>query len=201
MSTDHFPSSKALLNNILEDSLTVHANTVKDLKETNFIDMAVKTTVNCLLNKGKLLFAGNGGSAADAQHMSGEYVSRFLLDRSALPAIALTTDTSVITAIGNDYGYETIFTRQVEALGCKDDVLFLYKTSGNSMNVVNAARSARKKDIVVIGFTGRTRGQLTSVCDLVFHVPSLSVPRVQEMHHLIGHIICELVEKQIVQDS
>jgi D-sedoheptulose 7-phosphate isomerase len=146
---------------------------------------------------GKLIIAGNGGSAADAQHMSCEYISRFMFERAALPAIALTTDSSVITAIGNDNGYEQVFSRQIAALGRSSDVALLYSTSGNSPNIIRAAKTAKELDLTVIGFTGESGGKLFPLCDYCLRIPSDSTPRIQEMHGIIGHLICEEVESRM----
>lgn len=143
---------------------------------------------------GKVLLCGNGGSAADAQHIAGELVGRFLKERKPLPALALHANTSVLTAIGNDYGFEEAFARQVAALGRPGDVLVAISTSGSSQNVLRAAEAAREKDMKVIGLTGAGGGNLKELCDLCLCVPSPSTPRIQEMHVLIGHIICQLVE-------
>ena len=148
-------------------------------------------------NGGKLLFAGNGGSAADAQHLAGELVSRFAYDRPGLPALALTTDTSVLTAIGNDYGYERLFARQVEAVGVAGDVLVAISTSGRSPNVLNALDVARAKGLVTIGMTGRAGGLMPGRCDHLLRIPSDSTPRIQEGHIAVGHAICELIEAQM----
>lgn len=154
--------------------------------------------INDALNSGKkVLLAGNGGSAADAQHIAGEFVSKFYFDRPALPAIALTTDTSILTAIGNDYGYTHVFSKQLEALGNKGDVFIAISTSGNSSNLINALEVCRKKDIYSIGLTGMSGGEMTKLCDLVLNVPSRETPRIQESHILIGHIMCCLVEEAI----
>lgn len=146
---------------------------------------------------GKLLFAGNGGSAADSQHMAGEYVSRFLIERPGLPAIALTTDTSILTAIGNDYGYEELFSRQIQALGDPGDVLFVYSTSGNSGNCLKGIAMARSRNIKIVGLTGMKGGAMDSECDIIVRVPSNSTPHIQEGHLIIGHAICALVEHSI----
>lgn len=181
----------------LEESLQVHRDTLAWLQTTPVVETAAAMVLACLRHpNGKLLLAGNGGSAADAQHMSGEYVSRFLFDRPALPAIALTTDSSVLTAIGNDYGYQEVFARQVRALGRPGDVLMLYSTSGQSANILEAARVGRLQELHVIGFSGAGGGALAELCDQMIAVPSGSTPRIQEMHLLIGHLICEEVERQ-----
>lgn len=158
---------------------------------------ATETCVAALRHGNKMLFAGNGGSAADAQHWAGELVSRFYYDRPGLAAIALTTDTSILTAIANDYGYDYTFARQVEALGRSGDVLVLISTSGNSPNVVSAAEVARARDISVIGFTGESGGKLAALCDLCFRVPSNETPRIQEGHEFIGHLLCALIEAEM----
>jgi len=143
---------------------------------------------------GKILLCGNGGSAADAQHWAGELVSRFYYDRPGLPAIALTTDSSILTAIGNDYGYERVFARQVEALGRKGDVLYGISTSGNSPNVVAALEAARAQGLATIGFTGQGGGKMLALCDICIRIPSDSTPRIQEGHEVLGHAICGMIE-------
>ena len=145
----------------------------------------------------KLLIAGNGGSAADAQHFAGELVSRFYFDRAPLSAIALTTDTSILTAIGNDYGYRNVFSRQVQANGRPGDVFFAISTSGNSENIVHAIQTAKAMGIIVVGLTGGTGGKMKDLCDFCLCVPSPSTPRIQESHLLIEHIICAAIEQHI----
>lgn len=145
----------------------------------------------------KLLICGNGGSAADSQHIAAEIIGRFQLSRKALPAIALTTDTSVLTALGNDFGYNTIFTRQIEALGDAGDVLLLISTSGDSPNLCEAAKYAVAKKLLTIALLGKRGGELANIVDTAFVVPSELVPRIQEAHITIGHILCSLIEKQI----
>ena len=158
------------------------------------VAQAVDLCASALRAGGKLLFAGNGGSAADAQHWAGELVGRFHFDRPGLAAIALTTDTSILTAIGNDYGYDYTFARQVEALGRGGDVLFAISTSGNSRNILRAIEAAKAMDIRVIGFTGETGGAMAARCDLCFRVPSRETPKIQEGHEFLGHLICGLIE-------
>ncbi|QNN79140.1 D-sedoheptulose 7-phosphate isomerase [Pseudoxanthomonas mexicana] len=158
---------------------------------------AVELCLASLRSDGKILFAGNGGSAADAQHWAGELVSRFYYDRPGLPAIALTTDTSILTAIGNDYGYDYTFARQVEALGRRGDVLVVISTSGNSPNILRAAQAARDRGIYVIGFTGQGGGKLAPLCDVCFRIPSDETPRIQEGHEFIGHLLCALIEAEM----
>jgi D-sedoheptulose 7-phosphate isomerase len=148
-------------------------------------------------NGRKLLLAGNGGSAADAQHLAGEMLSRLNYDRAPAAALALTTDTSVLTAIGNDYGYDRLFERQILGLGCSGDVFIAISTSGRSPNILRAIDAARQKQIVTIGFTGRTGGEMSPRCDLCLHVPSDATPLIQQIHITAGHIICGLVEERL----
>ena len=158
------------------------------------IEDAVARCIDALRNGRKLLFCGNGGSAADAQHWAGELVSRFYYDRPGLAAIALTTDSSILTAIGNDYGYDYTFARQVEALGQGGDVLVAISTSGNSPNVLRAADAARARSMQVIAFTGRSGGKLLALSDSCFRMPSDETPRIQEGHEFVGHLLCALIE-------
>ena len=148
----------------------------------------------------KTLLAGNGGSAADAQHIAGEFVSKFYFDRPGIASIALTTDTSIITAIGNDYGYDKLFSRQIQAQGSAGDVFIGIATSGNSANLVEALRMCGQKGIKTIGLTGFTGGKMDAMCDLCIKVPSGETPRIQESHILIGHIICCIVEEKLFGD-
>lgn len=148
-------------------------------------------------NGGKVILCGNGGSAADAQHLAAELVGRFKLERRALPAIALNTNTSILTALANDYGYETVFSRQVEALANKNDIVIGLSTSGNSPNVIKAIEAAKTRGAKTIGLTGGNGGKLAEVADLNITVPSDNTPRIQEAHITIGHIVCELVEREL----
>ena len=144
---------------------------------------------------GKILLAGNGGSAADAQHIAAELVGRFKLERRPLAAIALTTDTSLLTAVGNDYGFDAVFARQVRGLGRAGDVFIGISTSGNSPNVLQAIKACRELDVTAVGLTGASGGKMANRCDLLLTVPSSDTPRVQESHILIGHIVCQLVDE------
>lgn len=155
---------------------------------------AAKACIESLQAGRKIILAGNGGSAADAQHIAGELVSRFAFDRPGLPAIALTTDTSIMTAIGNDYGYEKLFARQVQAHGQKGDVFIGYSTSGQSPNVLHAFEEARARGLVSIGLTGNRGGPMRDLCDHLLEVPSADTPKIQEGHLVLGHILCGLVE-------
>ena len=160
---------------------------------------AVTLSVDALRRGNKILFAGNGGSAADAQHWAGELVSRFNFDRPGLPGIALTTDTSILTAIGNDYGYEHVFARQLEALGVSGDVFFALSTSGNSKNILRAIGTARARGIAVIGFSGQDGGAMAEHCDLCFRMPSGETPKIQEGHEFLGHLICGMIEREMFE--
>ena len=158
---------------------------------------AASACVASLRSGGKILLAGNGGSAADAQHMAGEYVSRFMYDRPGLAAIALTTDSSILTAIGNDYGYEKLFARQIQALGQAGDVFIGYSTSGTSRNVLLGFETARAAGLTCVGFTGNRGGPMHELCDIVLAVPSEETPKIQEGHLVLGHIVCAIVEKSL----
>ena len=145
----------------------------------------------------KILFAGNGGSAADAQHLAGELVSRFNFDRPGLAAFALTTDTSVLTAIGNDYGYDRVFARQLNAVGAKGDVFIAISTSGRSPSILCALQEARGKGMVTVGFTGKLGGDMPPLCDYCIRIPVSETPKIQEGHIVLGHIICGLIEREL----
>lgn len=161
------------------------------------VEQTATLIVDTLNAGGKVLLAGNGGSAADAQHIAAEFVSRFHYDRPGLAAIALTTDTSILTAIGNDYGYERLFARQVQALGRKGDVFIGISTSGNSANVLEALQVARNMGVTTVGLAGQTGGKMVELCDVMLRMPSTETPKIQEGHIAIGHIICGLVEATI----
>jgi len=161
----------------------------------------VEVIAAALDNGRKLLLAGNGGSAADAQHLAGEMLSRLYYDRAPTAAIALTTDTSVLTAIGNDYGYDRVFERQIFGLGCPGDVFVAISTSGRSPNILRAIDAAREKRIITVGFTGRSGGEMSSRCDFCLHAPSDSTPLIQQIHITAGHIICALVEERLFPRS
>jgi D-sedoheptulose 7-phosphate isomerase len=159
---------------------------------------AVADCVTAALRTGhKLLLAGNGGSAGDAQHLAGEFLARFNYDRAPIAALALTTDSSVLTAIGNDYGYEHLFERQVLGLGRAGDVLIALSTSGRSPNIVRALRAARHSGLTAIGFTGRGGGDMPALCDLCLRAPAETTPLIQQLHLMAGHIICGLVETRL----
>ncbi|NCU38317.1 SIS domain-containing protein [Candidatus Saccharibacteria bacterium] len=161
------------------------------------LEQAANACIESLKNGGRILLAGNGGSAADAQHIAGEFVSRFAFDRPGLSAIALTTDTSILTAIGNDYGYEKLFVRQVQAHGNKGDIFIAYTTSGKSPNILLAMEEARTRGLVCVGLVGNRGGAMRDLCDYLLEVPSAETPRIQEGHAVLGHILCGLVEDAI----
>jgi D-sedoheptulose 7-phosphate isomerase len=161
------------------------------------IEAVVDLCMRSLKAGGKILFAGNGGSAADAQHMAGEFVSRFNYDRPGLAAVALTVDSSILTAIGNDYGYDYVFARQIEALGRAGDVFFAYSTSGNSANIIRALEAAKAKRVSRVGLTGNRGGAMNPLCDYLLAMPSAHTPRIQEGHLMVGHAICAAVEARM----
>lgn len=176
-----------------EEHLAV-AKTVMQSDILQQIERIAAKVKEALANGNKILFCGNGGSAADSQHLAAEFVGRFQKERQGLPAIALTVDTSILTAVGNDYGFDRVFARQVEALGQKGDVLVGISTSGNSPNVVKAVELAKGKGIYCVGMTATGGGILAEICDECISVPAQVTARAQEMHILIGHILCELVD-------
>lgn len=163
------------------------------------LDRVVDALLCCRRNRGKVLILGNGGSAADAQHIAAELTGRFKAERPAFPALALTTDTSALSAIGNDLGFERVFARQVEALAVRGDVLWALSTSGDSPNVLAAVRAARERQAFVVGFTGAGGGALAPLCDLAFRAPHSCSDRIQEAHQLAYHYVCERVEAALVE--
>lgn len=168
------------------------------LEESLEIILDVGNKITDVFKKGnKLLLCGNGGSAADSQHIAAEFVNRFRKDRNPLPAIALTTDTSILTSISNDYDYKYSFSKQVQALGQKGDVLIAISTSGMADNVIEAVNTAKKKGLSTIGLTGDGGGKLKNLADICIKVPSHDTPRIQEAHILIGHLLCDIVEKKV----
>ena len=175
-----------------------HFKVVQDMKKIMPEVASAGLRVRTALEKGrKILICGNGGSAADSQHMAAEFVGRFVKERQSLPALELTVDTSLLTAVGNDYGFDCVFSRQVEGLGQEGDVLIAISTSGNSANVVRAIKTAKEKGIYVIGMTGENGGILAKESDLCLAVPSQVTARIQEMHIMIIHMICEIAEADI----
>jgi D-sedoheptulose 7-phosphate isomerase len=186
------------IENAIKSSIEVKANVINDKVLLENIVGAVEIITKAIQNGGKVLFCGNGGSAADAQHLAAELVSKFYFDRPAFAAIALTTNTSIITAISNDYDYSRIFARQIEAIAKEGDILVGISTSGNSENVLQAVSAAKAKNMMVIGMTGKTGGKMRDVCDVLLNMPSNETPRIQEAHITIGHIICEYAERALI---
>ena len=184
-----------LIDQFVGESLRVKNEFFRVNKDT--IARTVETIAHGLRNGHKVLFFGNGGSAADAQHLAAELVGRFGPNRSPLPAISLATDTSILTAVGNDYGYDTVFARQIEALGQSGDIAIAISTSGNSPSVLAAIDVARSKGLFTIGFTGETGGKMKDRVEVLFRVPSRETPRIQETHVMLGHILCELVDREL----
>ncbi|NNM51008.1 MAG: D-sedoheptulose 7-phosphate isomerase [Pseudomonadales bacterium] len=183
----------------IEDSLAVKQKVLDDQALLDRLQQVAEVCIHAFRRGNKVMLAGNGGSAADAQHIAAEFVSRFDFDRPGIPSLALSTDTSMLTAIGNDYGYEHVFRRQVQAQGREGDVLIGISTSGNSRNVVLAVEEARRMGIVTVALTG-AKGILPELCDHALQVPATHTPRIQENHILLGHILCGYVEAVIFAD-
>lgn len=184
---------------MIKDTLIEISNNFLKLSESSaeVIEKSADLIINSIKNKNKIMFCGNGGSAADSQHLAAELTGRYRKNRSPLPALALSTDTSAITAIGNDFSFDDIFTRQVEAIGKPGDILYAISTSGKSNNIINAVNKARSMNIKTIGVTGAGGGDLINICDIVIKVPANRPDRIQEMHIAIGQIICEIIENNL----
>ncbi len=180
-----------------KESLSVHEAMATDGNLVSKLNKVCTLCITAYRNGGKILIAGNGGSAADAQHFAGELVSRFYFDRPPLAAIALTTDSSILTAIGNDYGFEDVFARQVQALGRPGDIFIAISTSGNSPNILKAIEAAKSIGLVVIGLTGLTGGKMKTLSDVCLCAPSDSTPRIQECHLVIEHSLCACIEESL----
>ncbi|MFN8209429.1 MAG: D-sedoheptulose 7-phosphate isomerase [Bacteroidales bacterium] len=183
-----------LVKKYIKESIQVKENLLADEKLISRISDAAALCTRSLAAGGKVLFAGNGGSAADAQHLAGELVNRFGFERPALAAMSLTTDPSVLTSISNDYSFNRIIARQIEAVAKEGDVLFAISTSGNSENIIAGIHEARQKGMKIIGLTGKSGGKMSELCDILINIPSEDTPRIQESHILAGHIICSLIE-------
>ena len=173
----------------------------KDEELLNKIQEVSQKCVELYKGSNKTILAGNGGSAADAQHIAAELVGRYGFDRPSIPSLALTTDTSNLTAIGNDYGYDKVFSRQLEGMGQDGDIFIGISTSGNSQNLINAFEVAKEKNILTVALVGKDGGEMAKMADIALVVPSNSTPRIQESHILIGHIICDIIEKEIFGDG
>jgi D-sedoheptulose 7-phosphate isomerase len=181
----------------IAESIRVKNSILSDEQFVHKILEVSRIATELYRRKGKILFAGNGGSAADAQHLSAELSGRFYLNRPPLFAEALHVNTSYLTAVANDFGYELVFARMLEAMGREGDMFMAFSTSGNSPNILLAAEKAKACGMTVVGFTGESGGKMANICDFLFNVPSKDTPRIQESHILIGHIICELIEKML----
>lgn len=188
---------KDKITSIINASIDTKKKVLEDDLLLQTINNCVHKIVTAFKNGNKVLFCGNGGSAADAQHLAAEFSGRFYTDRKALPAEALHCNTSYLTAVGNDYSFDVIYSRLIDGLGQHGDVLIGLSTSGNSKNIIKAFETAKEKGMITIGFTGATGGQLKPVSDYLINIPSTDTPRIQESHILIGHIICQLVEEKI----
>jgi D-sedoheptulose 7-phosphate isomerase len=190
---------------IIKDSIAASIKVKQQVLENeellHTVNDCVSIIVTAFKNGNKVLFCGNGGSAADAQHLAAEFSGRFYLDRDALPAEALHCNSSYMTAIANDYSYDVIYSRLVKGIGNRGDILVGLSTSGNSKNIVAAFEAAKEKGLVTIGFTGESGGVLRSVSDRLINVPSFDTPRIQESHIMLGHIICQMVEEQYFASS
>lgn len=185
------------IKNIFSESIAIKKSVLNNADFIFSIETVIEKIVNAYSENKKVLFCGNGGSAADAQHLAAELSGRFLLNRKPLFAEALHVNSSYITATANDYGYDFIFSRLVEAMGNEGDVLMAFSTSGNSENIVNALKVAKEKNMITVGFTGEKGGKINEYSDILFCVPSVNTARVQEVHITIGHIICEMVEHEL----
>lgn len=182
------------ISQLFDQSIKTITNSKKLSGEINKV---IDVIVNSLKRNNKVVLFGNGGSAADAQHMAAELIGKFLIERKSLPAIALTTDTSILTAIGNDYGFENVFSRQCESIVSKGDIILAISTSGNSPNIIKGVQTAKERGGIIIGLTGSNSGKLDSLADYILKVPGNSTPQIQEGHRVIIHIICELIEKNL----
>ena len=185
----------------INDSISVKRKILEDAELLHSIKKVANECIEAYTRGNRVLLAGNGGSAADAQHIAAEFVSRYAFDRPGLAAIAFTTDTSILTAIGNDYGYDQIFRRQLESNGRQGDVFIGISTSGNSPNVLAALQCARELGIIAVGLTGQGESKMQDPCDYCIRVPSNSTPRIQESHIMLGHIICGIVEGALFDNA
>lgn len=188
---------KEMIIDRINKSIEIKKSILRDNNLVKKIDLTSQTIIKAYKSNKKVFFFGNGGSAADAQHLVGELMNKFYLDRKSLPAIALTVNTSILTAIGNDYSFDQIFSKQIEGIGEKGDIAIGISTSGNSKDVIEGVRKAKEKKLYTIVFTGKSGGKLNTMADICINVPSDDTPRIQEAHIMIGHIICEIVEKEL----
>lgn len=195
----HNTAAAVLIQSMVADSIRVKSRFFSDNAET--LAAVAEIMAHGFRTGRKVLLFGNGGSAADAQHIAAEFVGRFVAERDPLPALSLSTDTSTLTALGNDYGFDVVFARQIAALGQAGDTAVAISTSGNSPNVLKAISAAREKGMYTIGLTGETGGQMNGSVETIFRVPSRYTPRIQETHIMIGHILCELIDRQLFPDK
>lgn len=187
----------ANIKSLISASIAVKQQILSDERMLSEIQNVADAVTNSLKNGGKIWFCGNGGSAADAQHIAAELSGRFYIDRDPLPAEALHVNTSYLTAVANDYGYDVVYSRLLKGVAQKGDVLFAISTSGNSTNIINAIHVAHEKGVQVVGMTGESGGKMAELCTFLLNIPSKDTPRIQESHILLGHIICELVEEAL----
>lgn len=185
------------IENIIKSSIATKQNILERPVLLQAVEKSIQVITACFQEKGQVLFCGNGGSAADAQHLAAEFSGRFYFDRTPLNSEALHVNTSYLTAVGNDYSFDEVYARIVQAKGRKGDILVALSTSGNSTNVIKALEKARDLGMTTIGLTGETGGKMKDLCDILLNVPSTDTPRIQESHILLGHIICEMVEKNL----
>ena len=184
------------IKKIIKSSIDTKQSVLQNEGLLKTIAASVDVIVNAFLNGNRVYFCGNGGSAADAQHLAAEFSGRFYTDRKALPAEALHCNTSYLTALANDYSFDNIYSRLIDGIGEAGDVLVGLSTSGNSANIVKAFETAKKKEMITIGFTGKSGGNMKPFCDHLVNIPSTDTPRIQESHIMVGHIICQLVEEK-----
>lgn len=189
------------IKSLIQESIDVKQQLLQDATILATLEKVVNVITDAFNAGNKVLFCGNGGSAADAQHLAAEFSGRFYKNRRALPAEALHCNTSYLTAVANDYSYDVIYARLLDGIGVKGDVILGFSTSGNSVNIIKAFEVAKERNIVTIGLTGATGGAMKAISDYLFNVPSVVTPRIQESHILIGHIICELVEEKIFANN
>lgn len=188
---------QSIIRDILQASISVKQQVLNDAVLVETMLAVTEKMVDCFKHDGKILFCGNGGSAADAQHLAAEFSGRFYTDRAPLDAEALHVNTSYLTAVANDYSYNEVYARIVRAKGRKGDILVGLSTSGNSANIIEAFKVAKDKGMIIVGFTGETGGKMKPYCDYLLNIPSADTPRIQECHITVGHIVCQLVEEQL----
>jgi len=193
------------MKNSIKDYIILSQNSLQNLIEDEFLQQQIENvitkSIESLKNGGRILLCGNGGSAADAQHIAAELSGRYKIDRNPLDAEALHVNTSYLTAVANDYSFDIVYSRLVEAKGRAGDVLFAISTSGNSENIINAINSAKEKKMIIIGFTGNLGGKMKNLCDVLVNVPATETPIIQQLHAVIGHYICEQIELKIFKNE